>query len=115
MKNVSSWINGLFVLFGLLLALEPIMQSADIYWYLIALLCLIGFIALLGCIFGIFKQTISIPAFLAKARRYSFVNVLVIVVGIVVGYVYQSTLFKFWLLMLFMELVFVFSQRYKKE
>ena len=104
-----------FLLFCIIFSLEPILKSWDVYWYLMLFLVLIGIIALICYILGIFRQRIAISETLVSIQKTSPLYMGVCILGIIISYIYKSTLFKSWLFLLAIELFVYCMNRFKRN
>jgi len=70
-----------------------------------------GFIALVGFIIGVFKKKISIQNGLIKERNILFFHLFVSILGIIISYIYQPLLLKFWIFILVLSLLRIFLKK----
>ena len=95
----------------MLFAFEPIIASSDVYFWIMSALATTGFIALVGFIIGVFKKKISMQNGLIKERNILFVHLFVFILGIIISYIYQSSLLNFWIFILVLSLLRIFLEK----
>lgn len=86
-------------------SLEPILNGFTVYWILVMLLAIIGFVALTCYIINIFKKNTSIKEYILDTRKVAYINIAICVVGIIISYIYVSPLIKFWIFIFFIECI----------
>ena len=74
-------------------------------------LATIGFIALVGFIIGVFKKKISIQNGLIKEGNILFIHLFVSILGRMISYTYQASLWNFWIFILVLNLLRIFLKK----
>ncbi|WP_277064732.1 hypothetical protein [Prevotella aurantiaca] len=113
--NRMQWINKGILLFILLFALEPILSSSNIYWYLLAVSASIVLLVLIGFILGIFLKKIPIKNNLINERIISYGYLLASLLGLVIYYIYKGELLNFWIVIIFLNLGNIYLEQSSKD
>lgn len=101
------WLNTPMQIFCLLFTFEPIFESHTLYWYIVVLAGCIVFIQMISLIFGLKAMQ---RAIILESITSRVISLLIYTVGIIISYLYDSSLFGFWIFMFVLEGLFV---RYK--
>lgn len=110
-KDKSFWINAGCLFFLLLYALKPIIGSSDTYWWVVSALEVMGFAVLLASIIVGFKRKLRIPSSSKNFGKTIYAYLFVSILGIIISYIYQSTLLKFWIFILVLGLLRIFLEK----
>ena len=95
----------------MLFAFEPIIAFSYVYFWIMSALATMAFIALVGFIIGIFKKKISIQNGFIKEGNILFVHLFVSILGIIISYIYQSSLLNFWIFIPVLSLLRIFLEK----
>lgn len=96
--------NYVFLLFCLSFAFEPIAGSAKVYWYIMALFAVVGVFAFVCFMVVALTGGIPVSRVLTRSKSSMLMTVSIYVFGLVVSYIYQSSLLGFWMLLIALEL-----------
>ncbi len=69
------------------------------------LLAAIGFVTLTCYIINIFKKNTSIMEYILDTRKVAYINIAICVIGLIISYIYESPLIKFWIFIFFIECI----------
>lgn len=101
------WLNTPMQIFCLLFTFEPIFEGHTLYWCIVVLAGCIVFIQMVSLIFGLKAMQ---RAIIHESITSRVISLLIYTVGILISYLYDSSLFGFWIFMFVLEGLFV---RYK--
>ncbi len=113
--NRMQWINKGILFFILLFALEPILSSSNIYWYLLAVSASIVLLIFIGFILGIFLKKIPIKNNLINEGKISYGYLLASLLGLVIYYIYKGELLNFWIVIIFLDLGNIYLEQSSKD
>lgn len=92
------------LLFCFLFSLGPLLDTYEYYWYLLSLLGVIGVIFIVGRIKKSFSSKEMLFQCVEHIEKTSFLYLLISILGMIISYLYDSALFKFWISMFILDL-----------
>lgn len=107
----------MFSIFLFLFAVEPVFEKINVIDYIIwSLIMLCGAIWLVSCIISIGRDKKNFIISLASKSQFSFFNIAGALIGLIISYSLNSNLFKVWIFLLVINLVFILMPNpYKQQ
>lgn len=102
------------LLISLLLAFQPIAATSNIYTNIMLAIAAVGFIVFIAGIICVLMGIISLKEYDATQKETTISLLAISVLGLIVSYVYDSNLYKFWLLVIALQLIDLCMQRKRK-
>lgn len=115
MKKFLSFTNITWISFLLFFSFEPMFEMSEVYLYLLLALGAMAVIAFIVFAFAVIGGYMSIERFQANYKKMSLPCALIYINGTIIGYVYESTLFKVWLSFLIFELICICIRKRRKR